>query len=442
MESVIFKLKEPQKGIPKNKQKPTLVNLFFHFGYYELQNDGQKKYIPLKYSTGMKILPYYWNDKPTYRAKQSQDFQYKNFNTKLKNLEGAIIDLHRELENNGITPTPEHLREELKLRLGKTVKQQRISFLDFIESLIQESISGTRLTKNGKRFSITTIKGYRTTQNHLKLFAKETEFKLNFDSIDLHFYAKFNSYCLSKNYAINTIGTHIKNIKVFMKEAYRRGLTKNNAFADEDFRVVEEETDQIYLTEEEIQNIYGHSLKNIKHLIRVRDLFIVACYTGLRFSDLRNLKDESLRIEGTNIRIRTQKTGELVVIPMHWMIKSILEKYDGDLPKPLSNQKMNKYLKDIGKLAEIDSVVFTSITKGGKTINTKQKKYELITVHTARRSFATNMFLANVPTISIMKLTGHKTEKSFMKYIRISQEDNAKRLQDHPFFSKVNLQIR
>ena len=67
----------------------------------------------------MKILPYYWNDKPTYRAKQSQDFQYKNFNTKLKNLEGAIIDLHRELENNGITPTPEILREELQLRLGK-----------------------------------------------------------------------------------------------------------------------------------------------------------------------------------------------------------------------------------------------------------------------------------------------------------------------------------
>jgi len=436
MESVIFKLKEPQKGIPRNRQKPTLVYLFFHFGYYELQNNGRKKYIPLKYSTGMKILPYYWNDKPTYRAKQSQDFQYKNFNTKLNNIEGAILDLHRELENNGITPTPEKLREELQIRLGKTAKQRLVSFFEFIESLIQECISGKRLTKNGKRFSETTIKGYRTSQNHLQQFAKETEFKFSFESVDLHFYAKFTSYCQSKNYATNTIGKHIKNVKVFMKEAFRRGLTKNNAFADEDFRVVEEETDQIYLTEKEIKKIYEHSFNNSKRLDRVRDLFIVGCFTGLRFSDLQNLRSESLKIEENYIRIRTQKTGELVVIPLHWMIKAIHEKYGGILPKPVSNQKMNKYLKEIGELAEIDTVVDITITKGGLRVDKTYKKYELITVHTARRSFATNMFLAGVPTISIMKITGHKTERSFMKYIRISQEDNALKLTEHPFFKE------
>ncbi|HDZ40887.1 MAG TPA: hypothetical protein ENH59_04320 [Bacteroidetes bacterium] len=74
-------------------------------------------------------------------------------------------------------------------------------------------------------------------------------------------------------------------------------------------------------------------------------------------------------------------------------------------------------------------------TKGGLRVDRKYKKHELITVHTARRSFATNMYMADVPTISIMKITGHRTEKSFLKYIRISQEDNANKLMNHPFFN-------
>jgi integrase len=103
---------------------------------------------------------------------------------------------------------------------------------------------------------------------------------------------------------------------------------------------------------------------------------------------------------------------------------------------------MNKYLKDIGKDAKINNLESTSITKGGMRVDKTYKKYELITVHTARRSFATNMFLNDVPTISIMKITGHKTEKNFLKYIRISPEENAKKLAEHPYFQKPsNLKI-
>ena len=96
---------------------------------------------------------------------------------------------------------------------------------------------------------------------------------------------------------------------------------------------------------------------------------------------------------------------------------------------------MNDYLKEIGKLAEINEPVQISITRGGKTAKEMFKKYELITTHTARRSFATNAYLMDIPSISIMKITGHKTEKSFMKYIRISQEENANKLINHPFFN-------
>jgi len=95
---------------------------------------------------------------------------------------------------------------------------------------------------------------------------------------------------------------------------------------------------------------------------------------------------------------------------------------------------MNDYLKELGQLAEIEESILITATKGGKRETETFKKWELITTHTARRSFATNAYLQNVPTISIMEITGHKTEKSFLKYIKISQEDNANKLINHPFF--------
>ena len=104
-------------------------------------------------------------------------------------------------------------------------------------------------------------------------------------------------------------------------------------------------------------------------------------------------------------------------------IKEILKKYDGKAPEPISNQKMNDYLKELGKLAEIEDDIIITQTKGRKRQSETFKKWELITTYTARRSFATNAYLQNVPTISIMKITGHRTEKSFLKYIKISHPD-------------------
>jgi len=112
-----------------------------------------------------------------------------------------------------------------------------------------------------------------------------------------------------------------------------------------------------------------------------------------------------------------------------------LKKYDGIPPYDISNQKMNEYLKELGELAEMNENILLSSTKGGKKKSETFKKSELITVHTARRSFATNAFVMNVPSISIMKITGHKTEKAFLKYIKISQEENANKLSNHPFFN-------
>jgi integrase len=141
------------------------------------------------------------------------------------------------------------------------------------------------------------------------------------------------------------------------------------------------------------------------------------------------------------LKTTTQKTDINVIIPLKDIVLSIYNKYDGKLPRCVSNQKMNDYLKEIGQLAKISDTVHTSTTKGGMRYDESFKKWELITTHTARRSAATNMYLAGVPTISIMKITGHKTEKAFLKYIRISQEDNALKLIEHPYFRNQHLRI-
>ena len=110
------------------------------------------------------------------------------------------------------------------------------------------------------------------------------------------------------------------------------------------------------------------------------------------------------------------------------------------MPDAFSSQKMNEYLKNIGSLAEIKDNLETSITKAGERVKTCYKKYELITTHTARRSFATNLYLDGFPAISIMKITGHKTERAFLKYIKITPEQNAELLRK--FWETQNLEAQ
>ena len=147
------------------------------------------------------------------------------------------------------------------------------------------------------------------------------------------------------------------------------------------------------------------------------------------------LREENLIDNKTKIKIKTAKTDQVVIIPLHPFVKEIFEKNNGSTPPIISNQKMNDYLKELGEKAELTENVLINSTVGGQKQHHTFKKYELITSHTARRSFATNAYLNGVPTISIMKITGHNTEKAFMTYIKMSQEENANKLSNHPFFN-------
>lgn len=405
MPQATFVLKEP------NSKDATLVYLLFSF-------NGSR----LKYSTGQKIEPKFWNQEKQ-RAKDVRTFtQSASFNFLLNTLEADVNNCYRKLLLEGHTPMPELLRSSLNQVLKKEDSQSK-DLAQFAELVLEASDR-----KPGTKRAI------RQTIRILKEFKQATNKSLHFDAIDLDFYDQYLDYVKGQGYSQNTIGTHIKNIKVFMREAFERGLTKNVHFRSKRFRKLEEESISIYLSDNELQKLVDLDLSDNLRLDRVRDLFLVGCYTGLRFSDLTQLKIENINRNKKVIKVRTLKTDETVVIPINSMVSKIIDKYEGHLPTTISNEKMNAYLKELGEKAKFNDRVEVISTKGGQRTREVFKKYELITVHTARRSFASNAYLLQVPTISIMKITGHRTEKSFLKYIKISQEDNANKLINHPFF--------
>jgi integrase len=124
-------------------------------------------------------------------------------------------------------------------------------------------------------------------------------------------------------------------------------------------------------------------------------------------------------------------------VPIHTFVLNILERYGYNLPKVINNQKFNEYIKEICKQASIEETIIIHETKGNLKYSKTEPKYSLVSTHTARRSFATNAFIAGIPTVQIMKITGHKSERVFMKYIKITAKENAARLKLHPFFNKA-----
>lgn len=404
-----FKLKEP------NSKSETLIYLNFYYNYRRF-----------KYSTGEKINPKFWNE-TNQRAKETKKFpEYPEFNTRLNSLENGINNAFRKLLNDGIQPDNEKLKRGLEEELSdKILKPRSISLFKYIDDFIEKG----KVTKTKG-----TIKGYTTVFNHLKQFSQTKKQKLDFDSINADFYSDYLRYLRETcDLADNTIGKHIRTIKTFLNDATDNGLNKNLDYKKKNFKTLGEEADTIYLNQEELKILEEMELTDSSRLEKVRDLFLIGCYTGLRFSDFTQIKPQN--VSGNYLQIRTQKTGERVVIPLNSVVKKILMKYNNTLPKAYANQVMNRYLKELGEEAEINEKIETSITKGGEVRKNAPFKYELITTHTARRSFATNLYLADVPAISIMKMTGHRTERSFLRYIRVTQEQNADKLLNHPFFT-------
>ena len=187
-----------------------------------------------------------------------------------------------------------------------------------------------------------------------------------------------------------------------------------------------EDIDNVYLNENELKIIEDFDFSGNPHLDKIRDWFLLLCWTGCRYSDLDKLSKEYIRND--LFQFRQQKTNNIVAIPLHPTVKKILSKYKGEIPTPISNQKFNVGLKEAMSIIGIDETIKIKHTIGGVLKEEDFKKYELISSHTGRRSFASNAYLAGIPSITIMKITGHKTESAFLKYIKITPEEHARKM--------------
>ncbi len=378
------------------------------------------------YSAGESIHPSNW-DFVCQRAKVTRKYpENSDVNFWLGRVENEIKNIFRNLRIDNIVPTVSILKNELSIRLNDKPVPQKIDLFGFIEKYIEDA------SRTKKR---TTIQVYNNVFRQLKSYSVLKNQPLNFDNIDLEFYGYyFQHMVMSLKYSLNTASKHIRSLKTFLNAASESGDNTNFAFRSKKFKRPSEEVQKIYLTETEIDKLYNLDLTDNKRLEKVRDAFIVGCYTGLRFSDFTELKPEN--IQGDLIKVKTQKTGETVFIPFKGRVVEIYKKYNNNFPCSISNQKMNEYLKELGVIAEINEPVVISKMLCGVKTDKYYKKHELLSSHCARRSFCTNAYLAGVPAINIMKITGHKTEKVFMGYIRFSQEENANKLKDLDFFNR------
>lgn len=248
---------------------------------------------------------------------------------------------------------------------------------------------------------------------------------MKFEDINKDFYESFKAFCYSpdENKEISTFAGYIKDIKSVMNEAKEAGLQNHDGHKATSFLMPSYESDTKALTLEEVDLIHALDLSGNPRMDKIRDLFLIGCYSALRFSNFVNLKVEN--ISNGFIRLRQVKTGDLVTIPIMERLQRVLDKYEGALPAPVSNQEFNRVIKEVVRAAGLTYEVEVKSFTGGKAKVERKPIYELVSSHTARRSYATIMFKKGVPNMLIMSATGHKTESSFLKYIRANNEDKA-----------------
>jgi integrase len=409
-----------------------MVQLVFSYGRGKL----------FRKTTGIELKKReYWNNDRQRVRETTNVPEHKSYNRVLTDLSHHIISGYQELSSRGeLIDNVEltNLFNSHQKNPAASKKRKGFDIIGSFKSWIEYCIT-TKRTRKGQKLSYGTIRTYKTTLGVLQNMEKENLQPRNEKEVSNQFYSNILSHCSNKEYSDGYSGKVVKNVKTFLKYMVReRGVEFPN-YRPEDFVVLKPEAEDIYLTVPELMKIYFLDLSAHKPILsRARDLFLISAFTGLRISDNRRLSDSNIR-EGTGSRmfsITSKKTGSKVVVPIPDVVEKILERNDG-IPESLPDQTINRLIKEIGELAGLDDKVWTSRTVGGRTTRTEHMKFELIKTHTARRSFCTNAYLADVSTLDIMALSGHKSETSFLRYIKVTQEEHADRISKHAFFESL-----
>ncbi len=385
--------------------------------------------IDLSTSTSLLVNPKHWS-KAKKKVKVSSDAPYASaLNLRLDKLSSHIIEAFNESNSEGEVIDARWYKKMVAGFFNRSVvdNDYEMFLMAYMEKFLETADSRFLRDKN-RPVSENTVKKYKTTYNALLAFEKWRGKRILFKQVDLAFHKELMNYMKGEmRYGNNTIGKHVSLIKFFCKEAKGEGVSINEQVFHRDFYQPREITKDVYLNEEEIKRVFEHDFSDNDKLNNVRDLFIIGLHTGLRVSDFLRLKSSD--IDGRFIEIETKKTGKVVRIAIHKHLEQVLEKYKGELPRTISSQKFNEYVKEVCQEVGLDEMV------EGKLMNpvTNRKedgtfpKYKLISSHTCRRSFASNLY-GKLNTQTIMAITGHTTEKSFIKYIKITPKEHAETL--------------
>lgn len=332
------------------------------------------------------------------------------------------------------------------------------TFLEFVAQYIAECESGERLkNKSTRKVSDGTIKNYKGMQAQLEEYQKSRKRVVDWDDLDFDFYRDYKQFFIEKNYKPNTIARHIKNMKTMLYAAKDLHLTTRDDFMSKQWSADREDVENVYIPEVRLREMYHFDMSDYKQmkqraekyakdeeekksmvhalqrdlyrkkLTEARDIFVMGCLTGQRVSDYKRISEDMIEtIQGDRqfVHLVQIKTGKDVYVPYSDMIKQILDKYDGHLPK-IYDQHLNDRIKVVGLLLGWTEPAGLTEHRGVMTYTSDKRFCDALATHTARRTFATNAYKAGVPLSAIMAVTGHASEDMLRRYLKLSTKERA-----------------
>ena len=377
----------------------------------------------IELSTGLRVDRDKWDTKEkkvkkncTNKLKQSAS----DINAKLSGYEFDLQNVFKKFEIEERIPTNEEVKHLFnQIYSDNKTNSKKKGFFEYLDEFILE---------NGKQKNWTdkTYSKFETVKNHLKNFNSKSTFSY-FDDRGLTSYVEFLRE--RREMRNSTIDNQVSFLKWFLKWAYSKGYNNNLAYQTFKPKLKTTQKKIIFLTPEELKKIKEFNIPQTKkYLERVRDVFLFSCYSGIRYSDAFNLKKTD--IKDAYFEITTVKTNDSLIIELNKNTKEILEKYkdipfQGNKALPvISNQRMNEYIQELGKLTEIEEPIRITYYKGNERKDEVIPKHKLLSTHAGRRTFICNALSLGIPVNVVMKWTGHSDYKSMKPYIDIA--DNIK----------------
>lgn len=382
----------------------------------------------IEFTTGYRIDAAKWDsDKQRVRNGCSNKLKQpaSEINASLLGYYTEVQEIFKKFEVEEIMPTPEQIKEAFNA-LHKPIEEvkQRKSTPNAFYKAFDEFV---RDCGRQNDWTDSTYEKFAAVKNHLMNFRTELTFDF-FDEKGLNDYVTYLRDV--KEMRNSTIGKQLSFLKWFLRWAFKKGLHQNNAYDSYKPKLKSTQKKIIFLTWEELNKLREFEIPAAKQALdRVRDVFLFQCFTGLRYSDVFNLRRSD--IKGDHIEVTTVKTSDSLIIELNKHSKAILDKYkdvafeDDKVLPVITNQKMNDYLKELAELAGIDEPVRQTYYRGNERIDEVTPKYALLGTHAGRRTFICNALALGIPPQVVMKWTGHSDYKAMKPYIDIADDIKA-----------------